>query len=215
MANEKIKKSVYKKWWFWTIVVVVVLFGLMSIGDDEETAENDENEMDDIKNGDNDSGSEEESEKTSAEEEKEDEDDSYFDGKKLVTDDFTIEITDYKVLQPGEGDNDYDEPIIAFWYDTTANEDIDEDTDVDPSTAWILTFTAIQDNDPDAVNELDVGIIPDDDHLDSQDKTIKPGGTVSSSVSYELTDDETPVTLIAMGGTFSDDELGSEEYSIK
>lgn len=134
-----------------------------------------------------------------------------FDGQTIKTKDVTIEIIDYKVLQPGEGNNFGDVPILAFWYDTTVHEDV-TDTEYDP-TIWIMIMNAVQDNDPNAVNELDVGILPDEAHLDSQMQTIKPGGTVSSSVSYELDDLETPVELtlenIATGETY-----GSHTYEI-
>lgn len=152
-----------------------------------------------------------ETEETEVEEVESEESVNSFDGTTISTKDVTIEITDYKVLQPGEGNNFGDVPLLAFWYDTTVHEDV-TDTEYDPSI-WIMIMNAIQDNDPNAVNELDVGILPDEAHLDSQMQTIKPGGTVSSSVSYELDDLETPVELtlenIATGETY-----GSHTYEI-
>ena len=135
-----------------------------------------------------------------------------FDGKTITTDDVTIEITDYKVLEPGEGNNYGDVPILAFWYDTTVHEDV-TDTEYDPMI-WIMITKAVQDNDPNAVNELNVGILPDEAHLDSQMQTIKPGGTVSSSVSYELDDLETPVELI-VENIITGEVYGSHTYKIK
>lgn len=137
-----------------------------------------------------------------------------FDGNKLVTEDYSIEITDHKILQPGEGNNFDEMPILAFWYDVTVNEDT-TDEEIDPGLAWIMIFEAIQDNDPNAINELNVGILPDEDHLDSQSQIIKPGGTVSSSVSYELTDEKTPVELIAIDNTLTGEEIGSHEYTLE
>lgn len=135
-----------------------------------------------------------------------------FSDNKLVTDDFTVEITDVRVIAPGEEGNDYgDEPVIAFWYDTTVNEGVTDE--INPTSAWIMNFTAIQDNDPNAINTLGVSSLPDSNHRDSQMQTIKPGGTVSSSVAYTLTDSETPVELVAediMG-----DEYGSQMFEIK
>src|SRR5699024_9386147 len=117
-------------------------------------------------------------------------------------DDFKIEITDYQVIPAGETGNEYgDTPVIAFWYDTTNTSG----TDIDPSTAWIYSLKAIQDNDPNAINELDMGMLPDDSFLDSQLETIKKDGTVSNAVSYELDDDFTPVTLVATNGLFGDE----------
>lgn len=134
-----------------------------------------------------------------------------FDGHTLVTDDITIEITDYRVLEPGEENNFGETPLLAFWYDTTVHEDVTE-TEYDPSI-WILLFKAIQDNDPNAINELEVGILPDKAHLDSQMQTIKPGGTVSSSVSYELDDTDTPVELI-VENIVTGEEYGSHTYDL-
>lgn len=135
-----------------------------------------------------------------------------FDGQIITTKDVTIEITDYKVLQPGEGNNHSEVPILGFWYDTTVHDDVTEN-EYDPMV-WIMITKAVQDNDPNAVNELEVGILPDDAHLDSQMQTIKPGGTVSSSVSYELDDLETPVELI-VENIVTGEVYGSHTFEIK
>lgn len=140
-----------------------------------------------------------------------DEGETSFDGHTLVTDDITIEITDYRVLEPGEENNFGETPLLAFWYDTTVHEDVTE-TEYDP-LIWISLFKAIQDNDPNAINELEVGILPDEAHLDSQMQTIKPGGTVSSSVSYELDDTDTPVELI-VENIVTGEEYGSHTYDL-
>lgn len=127
----------------------------------------------------------------------------------LTMDDYTITITDYKMIRPGEEGNKYgDKPVIAFWYDTT---NISHDK-LNPSTAWILVFEAIQDNDPNLVNTLSMGLLPDDRFLESQTQDIKVGGTVSNAVAYKLDDDTTPVTLVAenvLGG-----EYGRQEFSL-
>lgn len=128
----------------------------------------------------------------------------------LTMDDYTITITDYKVIQPGETGNEYgDVPVIAFWYDTT---NISNEDGLNPMTAWILAFEAVQDNDPNAVNTLEVGMLPDQQFLDSQMEEIKVGGTVSNAIAYELDDTTTPVTLTAQDimGT----EYGSQEFAI-
>lgn len=107
---------------------------------------------------------------------------------------YTIRITDSKMIAVGQPGNEYGEkPVIAFWYEVTNNSD--ETTD--PTTAWIGTFTAIQDNDPNAVNELNVGMLPDAQFGDSQLQDIKKGGTVANAVAYELDDETTPVELLA------------------
>lgn len=129
------------------------------------------------------------------------------------TDDFKIEITKYEVIQPG--DTTYSEynieevPVLAFWYKVT-NKSGDS---LDPMSAWIMNFKAIQDNDPNAVNELEISSLPDETYLDSQTEEIKEGGTVECCCGYQLDDQETPVTLIATDilGT----EYGSQDFPVK
>lgn len=134
---------------------------------------------------------------------------SFADGV-LTTDGYTITITDYKVIQPGETGNEYgDVPVIAFWYDTT---NTGSDSDINASSAWIMVFDAIQDNDPNVVNTLNMGLLPDSQFLDSQTQTIKEGGTVSNAVAYELDDTTTPVTLVA--SDMMDGEYGRQDFSI-
>lgn len=140
--------------------------------------------------------------------------DAYFDGTILKGNTYSVKITDHKVIPVGEPGNEYGEnPVIAFWFDTLVSPDYDNSVPIDPNTAWIMNFTAVQDNDPNMVNELNVGSLPDEKHLDSQMAQIKPGGTVSSSMAYELTDDETPVTLTA--GSMLGDDFGSMDFEIK
>lgn len=140
--------------------------------------------------------------------------DAYFDGTILKGNTYSVKITDHKVIPVGEVGNEYGEnPVIAFWFDTLVSPDYDNSTPIDPNTAWIMNFTAVQDNDPNMVNELNVGMLPDEQYLDSQMAQIKPGGTVSSAVAYELTDAETPVTLTA--GSMLGDDFGSFDYEIK
>ncbi|GAA0416788.1 MAG: DUF5067 domain-containing protein [Bacillota bacterium] len=137
--------------------------------------------------------------------------DVYFKDNEAKIEDLKINITETKVIPAGEPGNEYGEkPVFAIWYETTNFTD----KEIDPSTAWISVFTAIQDNDPNAVNELNVGDLPDDSHLDSQMENIKKDGTVESSIAYELDDLETPVTLVANQGV-AGDELGRQDYEIK
>ena len=137
--------------------------------------------------------------------------DFYFKDNEVKIEDLKIKITDTKVIQPGEKGNEYGEkPVIAFWYDTTNLSD----KDIDPITAWIAVFTAIQDNNPNSINELEMGMLPDESHLDSQMETIKKDGTVSNSIAYELDDLETPVTLVATRGVLGD-EIGKQDYNVK
>jgi len=180
--------------------------------EDIESVDDSETEADSEETNDESPESEAEEEANVEEPENDEEGDVSFDGTTISTKDLTIEITDYKVLAPGEGNNYTDEHLLAFWYDTTVHEDV-TDSEYDPMI-WIMITRAIQDNDPNAINELNVGILPDEAHLDSQMQTIKPGGTVSSSVSYELTDLETPVEII-VENIATGEVYGSYTYDIK
>ncbi len=135
----------------------------------------------------------------------------YFKDNVLVSEDVRIEIKDWKVIPVGDTGNEYGEkPVIAFWYDTT---NLSGNENVTPSTAWIAMFTAVQDNDPNMVNELNVGMLPDEQYLDSQMAQIKKDGTVSNAIAYELTDETTPVVLKATRG-IGGDTLGEQTFDI-
>jgi Domain of unknown function (DUF5067) len=137
--------------------------------------------------------------------------DVYFKDNEAKIDDLKIKITETKVIPVGEPGNEYGEkPVFAIWYETTNFTD----KEIDSTTAWMAVFTAIQDNDPNAVNELEVGSLPDEAHLDSQLENIKKDGTVENSVAYMLDDSETPVTLVANQGLMGD-EIGRKDYEIK
>jgi hypothetical protein len=138
---------------------------------------------------------------------------SNFDGTMLRGNSYSIRITSHKVINPGEEGNEYgDKPVIAFWYDTLVSPDYKNDRPIDPMSSWIMNFKAVQDNDPNAINELQIASLPDKNFLQSQMSQIKPGGTVANAVAYYLTDTTTPVKLTAedMMGT----EYGSFEYKL-
>ncbi|MGE6515217.1 DUF5067 domain-containing protein [Lysinibacillus sphaericus] len=136
--------------------------------------------------------------------------DIYFKNNEAKLNDFRINITETKVIQVGDKGNEYGEkPIFAIWYKTTNLSD----TDINPASAWLDVFTAIQDNNPNAVNEISIGMLPDDRFLDTQLETIKKDGTVENAVAYELDDLETPVTLVA--NQYFDKEFGRQDYKIK
>lgn len=137
--------------------------------------------------------------------------DYYFKDNELVSTDVKINITDWKVIPVGDKGNEYgDAPVLAFWYDTTNLTGNDQ---VTPINAWIAMFTAVQDNDPNMVNTLDVAMLPDEQYLDSQDKQIKKDGTVSNAIAYTLSDDTTPVVLKATRG-IGGEELGEQTFDI-
>lgn len=126
----------------------------------------------------------------------------------LTTPELKIVITEHTVIPAGEKGNEYgDKPVIAFWYETTnvAGGDI---TPMD----FIMYFTAFQDNNPNAENELNVAGLPDDRFRDSQMETIKEGGTVENAMAYELDDDTTPVDLVA--SELFMDEIGRTTYDL-
>ncbi|MFZ2767755.1 MAG: DUF5067 domain-containing protein, partial [Lactococcus raffinolactis] len=109
--------------------------------------------------------------------------DSNFDGTMLRGNSYSVRITSHKVINPGEEGNEYgDKPVIAFWYDTLVSPDYKTDRPIDPMSSWIMNFKAVQDNDPIAINELQIAALPDKNFLQSQMSQIKPGGTVANAV---------------------------------
>jgi hypothetical protein len=128
----------------------------------------------------------------------------------LTTPEMIIKITDVKTIPAGAKGNEYGKkPVIAFWYEIT-NLTGDHVTPMD----WIYVFSAYQDNNPNAMNELEIGSLPDDRFRDSQMETIKKGGTVADATAYELDDETTPVDLVAsedLGFT----ETGRMTYNLK
>lgn len=139
------------------------------------------------------------------------EDKYYFKNGIVKIHDLQIEITKEKVIKVGEKGNEYGEkPVLAIWYKVTNLTD----KEIDPTTAWVAVFEAIQDNDKNAVNKLEVGSLPDERFLDSQLETIKKNGTVENAIAYELDDLKTPVKLIATQGV-GGKELGEQIFEIK
>jgi len=135
---------------------------------------------------------------------------SSFTDNVLTTPDFTIKITSYRVIPVGETGNEYGStPVIAFWYDISNLTG----ADIDPME-WLFVITAVQDNDPNAVNELAVGMLPDSAFNESQTQTIKKGGTVSNAVAYNLDDETTPVELIASDG-LGMNEIGRITFTLQ
>ena len=120
-----------------------------------------------------------------------------------------FEITDHRVVQPGEPGNEIGEkPLLVFNYDVTNKTD-----ETLTTTDFVVYFTAIQDNDPNKVNELDLGSYFDPETSDTQLEQIKKGGTVAGTIAYELDDLATPVDLVA-SKSFSQDEIGRETFEL-
>ena len=155
---------------------------------------------------------EETEEVNESEEVDETEDEGTFENDKAEVEELAVEIIDVEVIKEGEGDNQFnDGDIVAFTYEATNKSD-EEITLMD---AWYNMFTVIQDNDDNVVNELDGGVLSDEDiEVDNQLDAIKEGGTAESTIAFVLDDDTTPVTLIAQFW-LDDEEIGREEYDIK
>lgn len=149
--------------------------------------------------------------KTTENVEKETKNELYFKDNEAKLNDLKIKITETKVIQVGESGNKYGKkPVLAIWYETTNLSD----KDIHPISAWLGVFKAVQDNNPNAVNKLEVGMLPDEQFLDSQLETIKKDGTVKNAIAYELDDLVTPVTLIATQG-IDENKLGEQTYNLK
>lgn len=136
--------------------------------------------------------------------------DASFKNGVLTTSKLKIEITSHRVIATGQPGNEYgSKPVLAIVYKTTNLTS----AATDPTSAWIGSFSAVQDNDPNAVNTLDVGSTPGDQYLDSQMQDIKQGGTVENAIAYELDDLTTPVQVRATDGLLGD-KLGSVTYPV-
>lgn len=138
---------------------------------------------------------------------------TFKDGK-VSMEDIDLKITKYKVIPVGAEGNEYgDSPVIAFWYDTTNKSGKDTIT---PTIAWLAAFPsdAIQDNDKNKVNKLQIAAHPDKNLMKDQNATIKKDGTLSGAIAYKLTDLTTPVKLTAYKG-IGGIELGSQEFAVK
>lgn len=136
---------------------------------------------------------------------------SFYEHGLIETQDFTIKLTGYKIINPGETGNKHESmPVIGFWYDVTNKSG----REITASNAWIYCIRAVQDNDQNRVNELNMAALPDARYRDTQYEQIKQGGTVSNAVAYILTDQTTPVDLIATNGILGED-LGERSFEIQ
>lgn len=126
-----------------------------------------------------------------------------FDNGVLETAKVKIAINGTRVIPAGETGNEYGTtPVLAVFFDMTNKTD----EQLAPIDA-IGYFTAVQDNDPNQVNELNVGGHPDPGTMDSQLEKIKKGGTAPGAIAFELSDTTTPVQLVA-ADNFGMTEIG-------
>ena len=127
----------------------------------------------------------------------------------FILTDYTIKITDYRVIPPGEyGNEDGVVPIIGFWFETTNTSG----SEIDPSSAWIFSVTAFQDEDG-SEYELNLSDVPDENYRDSESEPIESGSTVPSAISYELSNASSAVTLKIMDDT-TGASIGQKKYEI-
>lgn len=118
-------------------------------------------------------------------------------GETVSLDDVDINVTKHMVIQPGQPGNEYgDKPVLAIWYKVKNKSD----KSIDPNSAWIAAFTATQNTDNNQVNELNIGSLPDQKYIDTQDEDIKKNGVAENAVSYELDSTNVPVKIKATKG---------------
>lgn len=136
---------------------------------------------------------------------------SYFDGEILETEKLKVKITDKKVLQPGDQGNEWGEkPLFVIWAEVTNKVGVE--LDIDAVNTIRFVFKAIQDNKEDYINTL-TGIYLSD-VPDSAYKTIKKDGTVEAFFGYELSDEVTPITIVAIDYKGTGEEIGSYDYKL-
>lgn len=135
----------------------------------------------------------------------------YFKNNVVKIRDVKLEITKTKIINPGEKGNEYEKkPVIAFWYKATNLTK----KKIDANTAWIAVFEAYQDNNKNRENKLEVVALPDKKFLKTQSDVIKKNGTVENAVAYKLTDQKTPVKLVATKGV-GGKTLGTKIYKLR
>lgn len=103
--------------------------------------------------------------------------------------------------------------VKCIYIDTTGKSGKDI---INPMSAWFASFPegAIQDNDKNKVNKLEVAMHPDKNLVKDQMSKIKKDGTLSGAIAYRLTDLTTPVKLTAYKG-IGGIELSSQEFAVK
>lgn len=138
--------------------------------------------------------------------------DVYFKDDVLKIEMATIKITGFEVAPPNT-DWGEEKSTLIITYDFTN----DSDELMQPGDAWIACFTATQETET-TVDDLDVAISPQDEKYSEMNDMfftdVKPGATVSSVISYEINDLNTPIVLKATQGMFGED-LGEKIFNLK
>lgn len=112
----------------------------------------------------------------------------------LTTTRIVLRITETRVIPMGEPGNEYGEaPVFAVWYETINSSG----EEIDPLTAWLTHFRAVQTDEHGGVAELSFGMPPEARFEGTMSSPIEKGATVQNAVAYLLADDGLPVELIA------------------
>ncbi|MGX4764071.1 DUF5067 domain-containing protein [Holzapfeliella sp. JNUCC 72] len=117
-----------------------------------------------------------------------------------------VELTDHKVINPGEkGNEEGDMPVMAFWYTATnkSNEDIPLDL------MWSLLFSGYQSGTEQLSGQGIEGI-----SFASHTRNVKPGKTAKSAMGFKLTDKTTPLKLVVQD-IFTNQKLGEQEFPVE
>ncbi|MGI6545629.1 MAG: DUF5067 domain-containing protein [Fastidiosipilaceae bacterium] len=140
--------------------------------------------------------------------------DTTFDGTTYTNKDWTIKITSMDIVTGQEAIDigiapKNDHPAYAlFRCDITLNAEGLDPVESTPFWIWDSSFMLYQDTDPNFTIPLHTTSVsaftPDDYVPDNQYVAINPGGTVSSYMLYELTDDTTPLRLVATADLFGE-----------
>jgi len=121
-----------------------------------------------------------------------------------------LEVTDSRLIRPGEAGNEYGEgTVLAFWYDTT---NVSGQT-IDPLTAWLTHFRVSQDAGNGLHTELTLAMAPDARLMATQTRSIEAGATAANAVAYRLHDGSSTVRITALDAALN--EIGSQDHSLQ
>ncbi|XJS11017.1 DUF1002 domain-containing protein [Aerococcaceae bacterium WGS1372] len=113
-----------------------------------------------------------------------------------------IKINEVKILSENHFDNVVDKPVIGIWYSVSLN------TDTAPKSAfnaWFDSVKVLQDNNPNTINELIGGNVPDYDLVINElNNQIKPGGTGQLAMAFQTDDFETQLDLYFYRDKYND-----------
>ncbi|MBC2103990.1 DUF5067 domain-containing protein [Listeria booriae] len=130
----------------------------------------------------------------------------------LTINDAVIKLTGSEFADPNtEYGEDKPTLILTYDYTNTSKEAME------PSTVFIACFGATQETET-TIEDLDIAMSPQDPKYAKMNEIgntkVKPGATVSTVISYEIKDKNTPITLTASQGVMGD-KLGTKTYQFK